>query len=91
MLIGSKLTPVHVDKTYFNLGRAAFAYLIEEVIKPEKVYLPAFTCWSLVSTMQKRFSNIKLEFYNVEKDLTCNYPNMLEKGGGFSFYTFLWS
>ncbi|MCF8222797.1 MAG: hypothetical protein K9J25_06585 [Bacteroidales bacterium] len=79
MLIGSKLPPVHVDKTYFNFGRSAFAYLIEEIIKPNKVYLPAFTCWSLVSTMQKRFSDIELEFYNVEKDLKCNYPKTIEK------------
>jgi len=88
MLIGSKLPPAHVDKTYFNLGRSAFAYLIEEIIKPKKVYLPAFTCWSLVSTMQKRFSDIELEFYGVEKDLKCNYPKTIEKGEVLVFIHF---
>ena len=88
MIIGSKLPPIHVDKTYFNLGRSAFAYLIEHVIKPKKVYLPAFTCWSLVSSMQKRFPNIELKFYNVEKNLFCHYPNKLEKGEAMVFIHF---
>ena len=80
MIIGSKLPPMHSDKTYFNLGRSAFAYLIEQVIKPSKVYLPAFTCWSLVSTMQKRFSDIEIKFYNVDRELNCYYPKKLNKG-----------
>ena len=80
MLIGSKLPPTHVDKTYFNMGRSAFAFLVSEIIKPKKVYLPAFTCWSLVSTMQLRFPEIKLEFYPVKKDLSCIYPKKIKKG-----------
>lgn len=80
MIIGSKLPPVHGDNTYFNLGRSAFAYLISEVVKPSKVFLPAFTCWSLVSTMQKRFPDIELEFYPVGKDLRCQYPTKIGAG-----------
>ena len=88
MIIGSKLPPVHVDRTYFNLGRSAYAYLIENIIKPKTVYLPAFTCWSLVSTMIKRFPDIELKFYNVEKSLFCHYPKTLEKGEAMVFIHF---
>jgi hypothetical protein len=79
MIIGSKLPPIHGDNTYFNLGRSAFAYLISEVVNPKKVYLPAFTCWSLVSTMERRFPNIELEFYSVNSDLECFYPDIVKK------------
>jgi hypothetical protein len=77
MLIGSKLPPDHIDKTFFNSGRAAFAFLVGRVIKPRKVYLPTFTCWSLVSTMDKRFPDIRVEYYPVSRDLTCHYPKQV--------------
>ena len=79
MLIGSKLPPEHVDKTFFNSGRAAFAFLVGRVINPAKVYLPTFTCWSLVSTMEKKFPEIEVEFYPVRRDLTCFYPKFVRK------------
>lgn len=79
MLIGSKLPPEHTEKTYFNYGRAAFAFLVGQVIKPRKVYLPTFTCWSLVSTMEKRFPNITVEFYPVGRDLACKYLKFVHK------------
>jgi hypothetical protein len=79
MLIGSKLPPEHINKTFFNSGRAAFAFLVENIIKPKKVYLPTFTCWSLVSTMEKRFPNIEVEFYPVGRDLSCVYPSFVGK------------
>ena len=75
MLIGSKLPPQRTSRTYFNLGRAAFAYLVETVIKPVKVYLPTYVCWSLVATMVERFPDIELEFYPVDVDLYCHYPD----------------
>ena len=78
MLIGSKLPPVHTEKTYFCSGRAAFAYLVGEVIKPQKVYLPSFTCWSLVSTMEKRFGYIDVEYYVVDRNLSCHYPEKVK-------------
>lgn len=80
MLIGSKLPPVHGENTYFNLGRSAFAYLMADVIKPKKVYLPSFTCWSLVSTLEKRFPHIEMEFYPVNRELECTYPEKVNKG-----------
>jgi len=79
MLIGSKLPPEHINKTFFNSGRAAFAFLVGQVVKPKKVYLPTFTCWSLVSTMEKRFANIEVEYYPVGRDLTCYYPKFVDK------------
>jgi len=79
MLIGSKLPPEHVDKTFFNSGRAAFAFLVGQVVKPTKVYLPSFTCWSLVSTMEKRFPHIEVEYYPVGRDLSCCYPKYVYK------------
>jgi len=78
MLIGSKLPPDHVDRTYFSSGRAAFAYLVG-MLKPRKVYLPAFTCWSLVSAMEQRFPKVALEFYPVARDLSCRYPSCVDK------------
>jgi hypothetical protein len=74
MIIGSKLPPEHADVTYFNLGRSAFAYLVEHVVRPKRVYLPAFTCWSLVSTTLKRFPKVELVFYPVDRNLKCQYP-----------------
>ncbi len=85
MLIGSKLPPLRTDQTYFSSGRAAFAYLVGQAIKPRKVYLPTFTCWSLVSTMEKRFQDIDLEFYDVDRDLNCTYPAGIEKDELFVF------
>src|SRR5271157_3060266 len=80
MLIGSKLPPDHVDRTFFSSGRAAFSYLVGQVVKPRKVYLPTFTCWSLVAAMERRFPEITLEFYPVARDLTCQYPKYVDKG-----------
>jgi len=79
VLIGSKLPPDHVNRTFFSSGRAAFSYLVGQVIKPLKVYLPTFTCWSLVSAMERRFPDTKLEFYLVNRDLTCCYPQFVAK------------
>jgi len=74
MKIGSKLPPDHVDRTYFSAAPAAFSFLVGEVVKPRKVYLPAFTCWSLVSALECRFPEIAIEFYPVGRNLECRYP-----------------
>ena len=78
MLIGSKLPSKHVDKTFFNSGRSAFAFLVMQV-KPRKVYLPAYTCWSLVSAMEMRFPHIEVEYYPVDRDITCHYPEYIHE------------
>jgi hypothetical protein len=76
-VIASKLPPKRVAKTYFSSGRAAFAYLVGEVIRPRRVWLPTFTCWSLVTTMLRRFPQLELEFYGVDRSLKCSYPERL--------------
>jgi hypothetical protein len=85
MLIGSKLPPERVERTYFHTGRAAFSFLIDQVIRPRKVYLPTFTCWSLVSAMIRRFPKVKLEFYPVQKNLMCIYPDHIHKDEALVF------
>jgi len=78
MTIASKQPPVRTDRTYFNSGRAAFSYLVEAVIRPRRLYLPSYTCWSLVSAMDLRFPHVELDFYPVRRDLTCLFPDTLE-------------
>ena len=88
MLIGSKLPPERVERTYFHSGRAAFSFLIGQVIRPKKVYLPTFTCWSLISAMSRRFPHVKLDFYPVRRDLTCIYPDLVRKEEALVFIHF---
>jgi hypothetical protein len=88
MLIGSRLPPERTERTYFHSGRAAFAFLIGQLIRPKKVYLPTFTCWSLVSTMSQRFPQVELAFYPVRRDLTCIYPNPIREGEALVFIHF---
>ena len=88
MLIGSKLPPERVERTYFHTGRAAFSFLIGQVIRPKKVYLPTFTCWSLISAMSRRFPHVELDFYPVRRDLTCIYPDLVRKGEALVFIHF---
>ncbi len=75
--LASRGLPPRGDRTYFSSGRAAFAFLIGEVIRPRRVLLPTLTCWSLVSTVQRRFPMIELGFYPVGPDLRCEYPKNL--------------
>lgn len=87
-MIASKLPPLRSNRTYFSSGRAAFAFLIGELIRPRVVYLPAFTCWSLVSTMQRRFADTELRFYAVRRDLACEIPSVLEESSAIVFIHF---
>lgn len=80
MLVASKLPPERSEYTYFHTGRAAFSFLIGQVVRPKKVYLPTFTCWSLVSAMSRRFPQVELAFYPVRRDLTCIYPDRVKSG-----------
>ena len=77
MVIASKLPPKRTNRTYFGSGRAAFAFLLQEVVRPRRVFLPCYTCWSLVATMQRRFPQIELQFFPVRRDLTCDFPTVL--------------
>ena len=75
--IASRLTPRQTRRTWFSSGRAAFAWLLKNVVKPRRVYLPTFICWSLVDVMLQRFPDLKLEFYTVDSNLNCRYPTDL--------------
>jgi len=88
VLIGSKLPPDRVECTYFHSGRAAFSFLVGQIIRPKKLYLPTFTCWSLVSAMSRRFPHVELEFYQVRRDLTCVYPDYVRAGEALVFIHF---
>jgi dTDP-4-amino-4,6-dideoxygalactose transaminase len=77
MLIGGSLPPHHIDKTFFNSGRAAFAYIVGEVVKPNKIYLPSYTDWSFFSVIENRFPYIEIEYYPVSRDLTCYFPKYI--------------
>jgi hypothetical protein len=78
-IIASKLPPQRTGRTYFNSGRSAFSFLIGSVIRPRIVHLPTYTCWSLVSAMQRRFPHIEVRFYPVQRDLHCNFPRELDR------------
>jgi hypothetical protein len=84
-VIASRLIPPRMDVTYFNSGRAAFTYLLGEVVCPRRVWLPTFVCWSLVSAMQHRFPQTRLLFYSVDRDLKCHWPKETEPGDALVF------
>lgn len=78
MIIANRLPPQHTATTWFSPGRAAFAFLVKNVACPTTVYLPSFVCWSLIDTMQQRLPDVKMRFYPVHPDLTCQYPEQAE-------------
>lgn len=79
-LIASRLVPLRQQPTYFSSGRAAFTWMIRDVIRPKRVWLPTFVCWSLIQAMQQRFPRTPLMFYSVDKKLQCQWPQKTEPG-----------
>ena len=90
MLIGSKLPPERTERTYFHTGRAAFSFLIEQVIRPKKVYLPTFTCWSLVSAMSRRFPQLNWGSTG-SPGSHVHLPRPCSRRRGASIHSFLWA
>ena len=78
MLIASRLSPQRTGTTWFSSGRAAFAFLLNHVVKATTVYLPTFVCWSLIDVMHRRFPHIALKYYPVTRDLQCHYPDTVD-------------
>ncbi|MGB4738714.1 MAG: DegT/DnrJ/EryC1/StrS family aminotransferase [Fuerstiella sp.] len=72
--IASRLPPLTDSRTWFSSGRAAFAWLLKDAIRPRRVILPTFICWSLVDVVVQRFPNIQLDFYSVSRTLNKTYP-----------------
>ncbi len=79
-LIASRLVPLRQQKTYFSSGRAAFTWLIRDAVRPQRVWLPTFVCWSLIQAMQQRFPQTPLMFYAVDRKLQCQWPKSTEPG-----------
>jgi hypothetical protein len=79
-LISSRLVPLRQQATYFSSGRAAFTWMIRDVIRPKRVWLPTFVCWSLIQAMQQRFPQTPLMFYSVNRNLQSHWPQNAEPG-----------
>ena len=79
-LIASRLVPLRQPATYFSSGRAAFTWMIRDAIRPKRVWLPTFVCWSLIQAMQQRFPQTPLMFYSVDRKLHCQWPQTTEPG-----------
>ena len=79
-LIASRLVPLRQQQTYFSSGRAAFTWLIRDAVRPKRVWLPTFVCWSLIEAMQQRFPQTPLMFYSVDRKLQSQWPNGTEPG-----------
>jgi hypothetical protein len=77
-LIASRLVPLRQHATYFSSGRAAFTWMISDAIRPKRVWLPTFVCWSLIQAMQQRFPQTPLMFYPVNRKLQCRWPQDAE-------------
>lgn len=75
--IASRLVPKRDSRTWFSSGRAAFAFLVAEVVRPRRVFLPTFVCWSLVDVMLQRFPDIELKLYSVDRSLQPELPDSL--------------
>lgn len=73
--IASRLPPRRDTRTWFSSGRAAYSWLLRDVVKPRRVFLPTYVCWSLVDVMLQRFPDVQLQFYAVDKHLDCDYPS----------------
>ena len=68
----SRLPPRRDDVTWFSSGRSAFAWLVANIARPKRLYLPTLVCWSLVDVMQQAFPDIELHFYSVTMKLQCD-------------------
>ena len=72
--IASRLPPLTDNRTWFSSGRAAFTWLLCNIVRPRRVFLPTYICWSLVDALLHRFPNITLDFYPVTRTLNRTYP-----------------
>lgn len=72
--IASRLPPLTDTRTWFSSGRAAFTWLLDHIVKPRRVFLPSFICWSLIDVLIQRFPKITLDFYPVTRTLNRTYP-----------------
>ncbi|MEZ6121815.1 MAG: DegT/DnrJ/EryC1/StrS family aminotransferase [Planctomycetaceae bacterium] len=64
--IASRLLPKTDRRTWFSSGRAAFAWLLQHVVRPTRIWLPTYVSPSLIDTLESGFSGLSLEFYPVD-------------------------
>lgn len=75
--IASRLVPRRSSTTWFGSGRAAFAWLLGNVLRARRVFLPSYICWSLVDVLNNRFPDTEVCFYPVTRTLDCRYPSAI--------------
>lgn len=73
-VIASRLIPLATENTYFSSGRAAFLFLLKEIVRPQRIWLPTFVAGSLVTTVLTRSPDVRLQFYSVNRKLFCEFP-----------------
>ena len=81
----SRLPPKRSDCTWFSSGRAAFAWLLEDVVRPQRIFLPTFVCWSLVDVVLSKFPDVELSFYAVDRQLQSEFPPSLQETDALVF------
>ncbi|MBL8816716.1 MAG: hypothetical protein JNL58_11850 [Planctomyces sp.] len=79
-VVATRLPPRRNPRTWFGSGRAAFTFLLQAVVKPRRIWLPGFICWSLPDVIRRRFPAITISFYHVDRSLKCHYPDHLQEG-----------
>jgi hypothetical protein len=83
--VASRLPPHRTDTTWFSSGRAAFAWLIQEHLRPRRIYVPSLICWSLVNVLENANPAVELQFYSVNRNLEPAYPNNLSSEDAILF------
>lgn len=68
--------PAPTDKTYFDSGRSALQFIIQELVRPRVLYLPSLVCIDLIDRLKFVTNDIQLRFYRVHEDLSCAYPRV---------------
>jgi len=83
--LASPLPPNRTDTTWFSSRRAAFAWLVEEHLRPRRIYLPTLICWSLVNVLTKANPAAEIRFYSVNQRLEPSYPEELSEQDAILF------
>ena len=63
--IASRLPPKRQPATWFSSGRGAFAFLLTQTAIPQRIWLPALVCWSLVDVLTLRYPQIDIRYYPI--------------------------
>jgi len=75
--LASRLPPERTGTTWFSSGRAAFAWLLQNELRPRRIYLPTLICWSLVNVLTRTRPDTEIRFYPVNRQLRPIWPDTL--------------